>query len=198
MIYRCFMKKLMVIAAIVFLSACSSIPESLRVAESTNLVEFQKVNEASQEQLARWGGLIASVKNLKQGSMLEVVNMDLSTSSSRPKASDESKGRFRVYYNGLLDPVIYKEGRSVTILGSVKAPERGTIGEQEYVFPVLEAKHVHLWKEIKEVEIDVYSYPFTYSPYFHPYPRFYHPTRVIVKKSGQAPKPVKPNKAVKK
>jgi len=197
MIYRCFMKKLVVLA-VILLSACSSIPESLRVAESTNLVEFQKVNEASEEQLARWGGLIASVKNLKQGSMLEVVNMDLSASSSRPKAIDESKGRFRVYYKGLLDPVIYKEGRSVTVLGSVKAPEKGTIGEQEYVFPVLEAKHVHLWKEVKEVKVDVYAHPFTYSPYFHPYPRFYHPTRVIVKKSGQAPKPTKQSKAVKK
>jgi len=130
--------------------------------------------------------------------MIEVVNMELSSASSRPKATDQSKGRFRVYYKGLLDPVIYKEGRSVTILGTVKAPEEGTIGEQDYLFPVLHAEHIHLWKEVKEVKVDVYPYPITYSPYFYRYPRFSHPTRVVIKKSGQAPKPAKSSKAVNK
>lgn len=172
------------------ISGCSSVPKSLQVAEETVLTKYNEVSNTattSNEQIARWGGVIAKVTNNAENTLLEIVHMPLS-SSSRPKNTDDSTGRFRVYYKGLLDPMIFKPGRSVTALGSIAKPESGTIGEHKYVFPVIKAKTVHLWKDIKQVEVQIQPFPIWTSPYYT-HPR-YHPRPIIIKKTNttNAPK----------
>jgi outer membrane lipoprotein len=170
------MKKLLLLS-VFLLSACNSIPERLRVSETTPLVEFADVRQMYQGfegMQARWGGLIAKVDVREKQTMMEVVNFDLE-GSSRPKVADNTQGRFRVYIDGLLDPLLYKEGRSVTVLGTIEASESGLIGEQEYLYPRLKAEQVYLWKEIKEVRINTIHTPYWYYPhYWH-----YYPTRRV-------------------
>jgi outer membrane lipoprotein len=195
------MKKLNLVLTIpllvsaLFLSGCSSIPEALQVPESTLLTNFSSVREsislesASSEQgkLARWGGVIAKVTNNANNSMLEVVHFPLQ-SSARPKQGDKTQGRFRVYFSGLLDPVIYKQGRSITALGNVVTFEEGKIGEHEYDYPVLKASYIHLWKDIPKVDVRVTQNPFWHTPSFWRYPTHYPPRRVIVRKSSTSVK----------
>jgi len=183
------------LASVVFMSGCSSVPKPLQVAENTSLTSFSTVRENTSSKLgslARWGGVIAKVTNNANNSMLEVVHFPLK-SSARPKQSDKTQGRFRVYIAGLLDPIIYKEGRSITALGSVTASETGKIGEHQYIYPVLKASHIHLWKDIKQVDVSVTHNPFWYNPPYWRDPYFsHHPKRVVVrKKSATAPAPAK-------
>lgn len=174
----------------IFISGCSTVPEALQVPNNTVLTNFVVVRDnANTEQgnTARWGGIIAKVTNNANNSMLEIVHFPLK-SSAIPKQGNETLGRFRVYFSGLLDPVIYKEGRSITALGTVAASEEGKIGEHEYNYPVLTATKIHLWEQKKQVDVRVIHNPFWSSPSFWQ-PRYSnYPRRVVVRK---APAPVK-------
>mgnify|MGYP000247620016 CR=1 FL=1 len=158
------------------ISGCVHIPESLIVDESIALTSFSDVrsNDATYiDNKARWGGVIAKIENKSEYTVLEVVHFQLS-SSTRPQQKDQTQGRFKVYYRGFLDPVIFKEGRSITAVGDIGAKETGKIGEHEYSYPVLKAKDVHLWKEIKKVDINVSHQPMWYSPSLWYLPRSHH------------------------
>ncbi|TWX54551.1 Slp family lipoprotein [Colwellia hornerae] len=190
------MKKLNVILMLplwvsaIFISGCSAVPKALQVAENATLTNFLVVRDNANSELgnlARWGGVIAKVTNNADNSMLEIVHFPLK-SSAMPKQGNETLGRFRVYFSGLLDPIIYKEGRSITALGTVATSEEGKIGEHAYNYPVLKASHIHLWKDEKQVDVRVIHNPFWSSPSFWQ-PRYsYYPRRVVVRK---APAPVK-------
>ncbi|MDO6447098.1 Slp family lipoprotein [Colwellia sp. 1_MG-2023] len=170
---------LVVLSLATFISGCVNIPESLRVDESVALTTFTDVKDNNVAHLgnnARWGGVIAKIENNADNTMLEVVHFQLS-SSTRPLQKDQTQGRFKVYYAGFLDPVIYKEGRSITAVGTIAKNESGKIGEHEYDYPVLTANNVHLWKEIKKIDVNVTHQPMWYTPslWYAPRPRHYSP-----------------------
>lgn len=179
------------------LSACANIPDKLAVDKTTTLIPFDSAKaekEANIGNSARWGGVIAKVTNNAKNSMLEVVNFPL-TSSARPKQQDETLGRFRVYFTGLLDPVIYKVGRSITAVGTISTPEDGKIGEHEYQYPVLKAEYVHLWKNIQKVDVNVMNSGYWNSPLYWNQPRPYFHRPIIIRKSHS---PQKQSTSVKK
>jgi len=156
------MKKYWLILCVLFCTACVSVPEKIALPKDTRSVEFSSAKAPTTSiigQKARWGGVIASVKNYADSTLLEIVNFPL-TSSLRPKQGDETPGRFRLYFNGLLDPIIYKEGRSITAVGTVSDLEKGKIGEHEYNFPVLKDASVHLWKNVQRIDINLMQQPY--------------------------------------
>ncbi|WP_068547130.1 Slp family lipoprotein [Thalassotalea crassostreae] len=163
------------------LGGCNTIPEPLRVSENTPLVDFSDVRAMPNNHNGmdvRWGGVIAEVKTLHNKTMLEVVRMDLA-SSTRPKVEDKTEGRFRIYADGLLDPIIFEKGRQVTVLGKVAPSETGKIGELEYQYPVVTSNHVHLWKVktiIRVEQPNIWHSPayWHYRPTYRYYPAGYH------------------------
>lgn len=144
------MFRLMLIMFVLILSACSSVPSNLQLANEQALLDFSAAKTTeSTGQLVRWGGEIAAVRNLEQGSVIEVVEFTLNA-SGRPIKSDVSSGRFRILVTDFIDPVIYAEGREVTAIGQFTELETGKVGDQAYQFPLLKADDVHLWPELKE------------------------------------------------
>jgi outer membrane lipoprotein len=148
---------------------CSNVPQQLQVPETTPLTSYESarnypadsINADSQtvefKSLARWGGVIASTENTEGMTQLEIVQFALS-SNSRPNVTDNSAGRFRVKVNQFLDPMIYKEGRELTVLGSISSSEKGYIGKQSYVFPVLLSQQLYLWQPEKQIETHYIPY----------------------------------------
>ncbi|WP_281558978.1 Slp family lipoprotein [Thalassomonas sp. RHCl1] len=184
------MKKLFVCFSALVLTACSAIPEKLQLAPDTPLTNYKDALAVSYSDAvaqARWGGVIAKVDNLKDSTRIEVVHFELSP-STRPKQKDETLGRFRVYYPGLLDPMIYKKGKSITVVGNIAAPESGTIGEHPYQYPVVKADAVHLWKDIQQADVMLVQNPFWHTPsYWHHYnPYGHHP--VVIRRSSNGKK----------
>ncbi|WP_286235232.1 Slp family lipoprotein [Thalassotalea sediminis] len=172
------------------MSGCVHVPEKLTVSENTNLTNFEQAKRADSNlkgQQARWGGVIAKVTNQSENTIIEVVHFDLKP-SMRPKVKDETKGRFKVIYPGLLDPVIFKEGRSITAIGQVGILSSGKIGEHDYQYPTLMADYVHLWKEVKQVDVRVEHYPHWYAPSLWYYSRPYYHRPVYRRVNG----PTKP------
>lgn len=170
------MKILTSVIMVLLLGACSSVPKKLRVAEGISLLPYETVKNSPtshKNSTVRWGGEIVSTINHKDSTMVEVVNLKLS-SSSKPKVKNESSGRFRLYYKGLLDPVIYKKGNMLTVVGTINGQEPGKIGEHEYSYPVVNAQSIHVWKNIKQIKIkhDDPFYNYGYWGHYAPYP--YH------------------------
>lgn len=175
------LRKLSLLFIIVWLAGCSTLPESIQLAEQNQLVDYPQVAsdpEQNKDKFARWGGVIAEVENQPDATVLELVFYPL-RSYGRPIVSDESIGRFRVYVDGFLDPMVYAKGRAVTFTGQVLGTEEGLVGEQPYVFPALHSTGYHLWKEVQTVDISgVYVWPSSY--WYGWYPRPFH-QRVIIR-----------------
>ncbi|WP_448566198.1 Slp family lipoprotein [Thalassotalea ganghwensis] len=180
-------KKISICSALFMLtSACTSIPEPLKMSKSTPLTTYENVRQAPEQvngQAARWGGVIANVSNQAKSTILEVVHFPL-TRSAKPKQQDQTLGRFKVYYQGLLDPMIYQKGRSITAVGTLSPLEMGKIGEHEYQYPVLKADYVHLWKDVKQVDVNIWHSGFWHpNRYWDPYRPYYHRPVIIHKKA---------------
>jgi len=168
------------------ISGCSTIPEKLRVSDNAPLVAFADVRaepNVNTGLTARWGGVIAKVEVQKQRTLVEVVNFKLS-SRAKPIQANETQGRFRFYKQGLLDPVIYKVGKSITVLGTVANSEQGKIGEQTYLYPVLNAEQVQLWKKTQRVNVNLTQQPFWYTPSYWNYYPTYPYSSVIIHRNG--------------
>lgn len=91
-----------------------------------------------------WGGLIAAAKNLKDKTELEVVGYPLD-SENRPDRDAKPTGRFIVIRSGYLETADYAPGRLITVVGVVTGTRTGTVGEAQYVYPVVMANRLRLW-----------------------------------------------------
>jgi outer membrane lipoprotein len=92
-----------------------------------------------------WGGVIARVENFSDFTLLEVVSYPLR--NQEPQTSRMTDGRFRLEFQGFLDPLDHRVGRRISARGRVVRVDPGTIGEVDYAFPVMVANEVYLWPE---------------------------------------------------
>ncbi|AWL12297.1 putative lipoprotein YeaY [Saliniradius amylolyticus] len=181
------MYRLLSILALLTLAGCASVPESIKVSENQPLVDYSQATSAAkshQDATARWGGVIAAIDNLEQQTRLEVVHYPLS-STGRPQEDEQSVGRFRVYVDGFLDPMVFKTGKAVTVVGQITGIEDGQVGEHKYRFPTLVSNSYYLWKPKREVETTTFSIWGGYGWHgWHMWP-YYTRSRVVVhKRSG--------------
>ena len=91
-----------------------------------------------------WGGEIAVVKNLKDSTELEVVGFPLD-SLNRPERESAPTGRFIVIQSGYLETADYAPGRLITVVGTVKQTRRGSVGDSNYIYPLVVAEKLQLW-----------------------------------------------------
>lgn len=174
-----------------FLSAfvstgCVVVPKPIDVAKNEKLVPFEQVSATTQQVInqesresqdqsastpmgekARWGGKIVSVENKKDFSEIEVVFFP-ENRFGKPLTGQPSVGRFKAVVKGFVDPVVFEQGRLITIVGEIGAAQTGLIGEQEYNYPTLNALGYHMWKQSSEVEINSFAFaPFGYYAGYH-------------------------------
>jgi len=119
-------------------------------------------------QLFVFGGIIASTKVTRDGSLLEAVYVPVDQYGDLAGAPTPSRRFLALYREGVLDPVIYSPGRRVTLAGTFMETRPGKLGEMEYTFPVFQVTEVYLWP--KEPKVYYYVSP----PYYSPYP-WYRP-----------------------
>jgi outer membrane lipoprotein len=120
------------------------------------------------------GGLIVSTKIIERGSIIEAVNIPVD-SFGYLKDTRYANGRFLAllpHEKGILDPLIYKQGRYVTIAGRFIELQKGKIDELPYEYPLFEIIDIYLWEEKKEYIIvpQYYPYPLWYDPWWRYYP----------------------------
>ena len=126
-------------------------------------ISFQQLREqptSFEGRLVLLGGEIIRTHNKQEGTTIEVLQKDLDR-WGRPKGKDETGGRFRVFADRFLDPVVYGQGRRVTIAGTVAGAQVEKIGEVDYVYPLLRAREIHLWQD-RSRSVVIYPYPVWY------------------------------------
>ncbi len=90
------------------------------------------------------GGAIVAVRNSSAGSELEVVQF-ATDRNGRITATDNSGGRFLVQVATFSEPAVY-QGRLVTLVGKVAGQVQARLDEIDYLYPLLTAQELHLWK----------------------------------------------------
>ena len=109
------------------------------------------------------GGLIVQTKLTEGGSLIEAVYVPVD-SKGYLKDVGLSNERFLAFLpkeEGLLDPLIYRKEREITLAGELIETRTGKIDEMVYTYPVFEIKEIYLWRERR-----------VYYPY---YPSWYYP-----------------------
>ena len=149
------------------LGGCATYPDAVRVTDETSLVSYEAAIKAGIAQgNARWSGVIAKVDNHAKETRLEIVYFPAKT-NGRPNVSDQTLGRFVAYVPTFLDPMVYQQGKQVTILGPLAQPESGMVDKYQYVYPVITQATVYLWpkqQETSRVEVDMW--PMWRNPYY--------------------------------
>jgi outer membrane lipoprotein len=145
--------RLLSVLCVLVLSACASVPPILETAKEQPLVTYEDVvmTMAPPGSMARWGGVIAQVENNAQASIIEVVHYPLK-SDGRPNLRKASIGRFKVLIDGFIDPLVFKQERVVSVVGTIGEPIEGMVSEQVYIYPSINATGYYLWEDIQDFE----------------------------------------------
>ena len=111
-----------------------------------------------------WGGIIIETKNFKNGTNVIVLETPLH-GSEKPRARVYSRGRFIAQSSKLLDPIIYRSGKKITVAGVVNGKEELPLGKTTYTYPMVSVKQMVLWQPHRR-----YAYPYYWGgPYWGPY-----------------------------
>ena len=158
-------------------AGCASMqqpPAAAPVAE-LDVADIQRAPPA-EPATVRWGGTIARVTNTDaETTTLEVVARPLAA-SGRPRHVDRSPGRFLAEVDAFLDPEIVREGRDVTVTGTVGALRDGKVGEADYRFPVVAVENWRYWRPAARVPVGYGPYgPYGPHPPYGPYGYAYDP-----------------------
>jgi len=159
-------KALGLIAVVLIMTSCAeSISHKfLKQVDNKNLTFSQLIKNPDQYigNTIFLGGVIVSVDNKNDGTLLEIYQTELD-STGEPKNIDVSMGRFLAWHKGFLDGQIYRSGRKITIVGEIRGIEVRKLGEIDYRYPYLIIKDIYLWSAAQK----------RYSPYYHQ--RYYGP-----------------------
>lgn len=166
----------LVIITIALLGGCASKPPaaiSKVPPENPSLTRVRMDIDSFIGTEVRWGGVISKVENRATHTWIELVRRKL-RENGKPRTDDRSDGRFIASFEGFVDPVVYEVGRPLTVVGTIEAKTERSIGDYDYLFPIVTVEGSYLWKAATN-----YRYPYYPSPYwyydlrFH-YPRHYH------------------------
>jgi outer membrane lipoprotein len=163
------------------LSACAeSVHQVQRTAESLGIpleleneidrsVRFADLQQAPSEYVGRTvmlGGTVIKGKRTKEGTELEVLQRPTGEEGKLTEDRLRSEGRFLAVQETFLDPATFPQGTPITVIGTVKGVTTRRLDESDYVYPVLEVKHVIDWKTVASQNRDRSLY---YGSYYPPY-----------------------------
>lgn len=177
-------KYAILVIGILFVASCASV--LTKDAMETGIRRFSFADVMRNPELYRGklfvlGGAIVNTTVTQRGSQIEALYVPV---DSRGYFEDTSGPtiRFRALFpgdRGILDPMIYRKNRQMTLAGTFTGIEVGKIDEMDYVFPVFRIEQIYLWEERRPAAYVPYpyaSYPYWGSPwhygpwgYRHPY-----------------------------
>lgn len=146
------------------LAGCAHVvsDESMRLVDQS--ISFAMLRENPDKYVGSYvllGGAVASLRNDKSGSHVEIVQYELNADDS-PDQWSRSGGRFLAETPSFIDPYVFKINRLVTVVGQVRGYKTQPLGEIEYTYPVISIREIHYWKTQEAV---YYPYPYYYPPY---------------------------------
>ncbi len=97
------------------------------------------------------GGIIISTEVTEKGSVIEAIHVPVN-SRGHLESIETTTGRYLAIYpedDGLLEPVIFRKSRKMTLAGKFIGIQTKKINEVERIYPIFEIKELHLWRQWK-------------------------------------------------
>jgi len=166
------LKLSIILMTLTFLSSCAPVISRELLQQVDATIRFKSVSENPERyrnEMVLWGGVIVSTRNLKEGTVLEILHKPLGF-RNEPENGDNSEGRFLALSDGYLDSAVYSKERKVTLVGVVKDRRIQLLDEIEYAYPLISIKELYLWPERTEVYYPPYyddPFPFGYYRWRH-------------------------------
>jgi outer membrane lipoprotein len=182
-----YMRQILIIFSLLFMAGCTTIISE----QSRKLVDtdeaFKVIKQSPEAYVGKHimvGGRIANVRNSSEGARLEIVQFDLGL-SGYPEDTFLSYGRFLATNSSFMDPMIYRKGMNITLVGEIKGKTTLRLDDIDYTYPVLTMREWHLWQgsdldrgcnyPVSQTTYDPYSYGFGVEPFLQ---RSYSPVLI--------------------
>ncbi|EFB73756.1 Slp family lipoprotein [Providencia rustigianii] len=168
--YR-FVIKSILIAGILALTGCVSIPQSIKGSvpnPADNLKSIQNAPEMYVGQEARLGGKVLSVLNEPKRTRVEIATMVLNKYDAAPELNSPSVGRIYAYINGFVEPSDFNN-RYLTVVGKITGEQAGKIGEVPYNYVTMDVTGYQRWSLAQSVMMPPPAGPWGYGYYGSPY-----------------------------
>ena len=126
------------------IAGCASKPASsisLAVVDDVSLEQVRADSDAYLGSTVRWGGVVTEVENKADKTWVFLVSRALKD-NEKPITDGSSEGRFIASFSGFVDPLVYKPGRPLTVVGSLESSTVRAIGEYDYSFPIVAVREI--------------------------------------------------------
>ena len=166
------MKESIIVLVLLVGSGCAANPAlsiSQAVVDDVTLTQARSAADAYTGSTVRWGGVVTEVENKADKTWVFVVGREL-RDDEKPITDGDSEGRFIASFDGFVDPLVYKSGRPLTVVGGIEGSTVRAIGEYDYRFPVVAVRDSYLWEEPVKTKVIYAPAPRYDYYYYHPYP----------------------------
>lgn len=159
------------------------IPEHVRdqVDDSVSFAALRDSPTAYQGRTVMVSGVVMRSQRVKDRTEIEVMQVPVDNGMTPSDRRSQSEGRFLATKTGaFLDPAVIDKGSPVTVVGEVTGVTTRKLDEGEYVYPVIEIKHLVDWNDVRSRDRDRYVYGGSPSPYpyygygYGPYSPWYY------------------------
>jgi len=128
------------------------------------------------------GGIVLGAKRTKERTEIEILQLPSNGSKISTTERFRSEGRFLAIREEFLDPAAVPAGTPVTVIGAVAGSTKRLLDESEYIYPILEIKHLIDWNSVPSQESVTRPSAFFYGSFYHPFgywgvPYGYYPYR---------------------
>ena len=144
--------RLLGICAILFMLGCATgISQQARsqVTYNGSFAELKTTPDEHVGEIVILGGKVIETRGYPTFSEITVLQLPLGK-RDRPQDGDRSDGRYLARSEQFLDPAIYREGSLLTVVGRLIGSEVRSIGEFQYVYPVVEAIEIKAWPQARK------------------------------------------------
>lgn len=166
----------LIIAALLLLTACAPVFREDIMKNATLNPSLSGLNADPlhfEDKLYIFGGKIINTRVTKDGSLIEALYAPV---NSRGYFQDTYKleGRFLALLPkeyGILDPLIFKKDREITIAAVYKGVRTERLDEIDYPYSYFQIVEIRLWEERQYYPPPYYPYPYWYDPWYDPWYR---------------------------
>lgn len=98
-----------------------------------------------------WGGVIVETLNKENSTEIQIIAYPLQD-NGKPDLDAPPAGRFIAIQQGYLETADYRQGRRITLSGTLLGLRDGKVGEADYRFPLVNPNEMQLWPQEASAE----------------------------------------------
>ncbi|MCB1722999.1 MAG: Slp family lipoprotein [Gammaproteobacteria bacterium] len=151
------------------MAACSTAPPrelGEPIADEPSHSAVKAEPERYRGRAVRWGGEILGVRNADGHTDVEIYARPL-FDNAEPQPDGGDGVRFIARVQGFVDPVEYRDGKRLTVRGTLSGALTRPVGDYAYLYPLVAVEAMHLWPAYEPPpEPRWYRDPYYYDPWW--------------------------------